>query len=167
MPTHKDGAKALFDLQGQDAGSPLPTAPSRQDDEAFVDQFMYLLTAPYVTWPGWEDIYQSNDNKTTALIQRMAHHREIFASKHCTEFEAMLYISTATLAHPPSPEWGHIYFWLFRRWNPEAAQAIEVDEVRELYPGEKELLARLRAWIFKVQMAHLKGKLQDAKDVAQ
>ena len=60
-------------------GGPEPPTQHRRDSKQdFVDQARYWLTAPYVTWPGYEDIYQSNDNKNKAIIQRLAHYKEIF-----------------------------------------------------------------------------------------
>lgn len=141
-------------LDGQQPLIALPPASRSNDAASFVKQTMYFIAAPYVTWPGEEKIYQANDNKNKALIQRLAHHKEIWETEQCTEFEAMLYISTATLAHPLSHEWFEIYMWLFRRWNPKLADECGFEEVRWTQ-NHQEDLARLRAWIFKVQMAHL------------
>ena len=147
---------------GANGGPEPPTQHRRDSKQDFVDQAMYWLTAPYVTWPGYEDIYQSNDNKNRAIIQRLAHYKEIFETEQCTEFEAMLYISTATLVHPASHDWSQIYFWLFSRWNPEMAKEIAVQPDRpELNSSQKEDLARLRHWIYRTQVNHLKAKEKD------
>ena len=144
---------------GANGGPEPPTQHRRDSKQDFVNQVMYWLTAPYVTWPGYEDIYQSNDNKNKALIQRLAHHKEIVETERCTEFEAMLYISTATLVHPPSHDWSQIYFWLFSHWNRELAKEIDVQPARpELNSSQKEDLARLRHWIYRTQVDHLKAK---------
>ncbi len=144
-------------------------APSvGRDRRDMVDQVMYWLTAPYVIWPGYEDIYQANDNKTKALVERLAHHKEISETRQCTEFEAMLYISTATLVHPPSHDCGQIYLWLFSRWNPEAAREIEAQPDRpELSSSQQEALTGLRRWIYRVQVSHLKRIHGEREDKAQ
>lgn len=51
---------------------------------------MYTLTARYLTWPGYEDIYQGNDNRTKALVHRLGALKEILEQQRCAEFEAML-----------------------------------------------------------------------------
>ena len=84
-----------------------------------------------------------NENRTTARLQRMVHHKEIFENQECSEFEAMLYISTVTLEHPPNHDWDVIYGWLFKRWSPEQAATIfdEYDIPPELneYPQREQL----------------------------
>ena len=46
--------------------------------QEFVDRVMYWLTAPYLSWPGWESIWESNDNKTKAFIRRLVHQKEVW-----------------------------------------------------------------------------------------
>ena len=152
-------APALFDLEPEPPKQETPAPPSRKDDEQFVDQFMYLLTAPYMFYPPWDTVWDANDNKTTAKLHRLIHALEIFDTEQCTEFEAMLYISTATQVAPPSHDWFNIYMWLFNRWNPELAQQNDLIPDRpELNVNQQEDLARLRRWIFSQQLAHLRAK---------
>ena len=133
-----------------------------KEDQTFVDNMMYLLTAPYIVSPGNEYTYEANNNKETALLFRMVKHKEIFENEECTEFEAMLYISTVTLEHPVSHDWYEIYMYLFRRWSPEKAAEIEIEGPDTLtkYPQQEDL-SRLRKWIFKTQMNHLKRQSAD------
>jgi hypothetical protein len=152
-------APALFDLEPESPKQEAPAPSSPKDADQFVDMFMYALTAPYITWPGYQDIYQANDNKNKALVYRLAHLQELFARKECSELEAMLYMSTATLVHPPSHDWFNIYMWLFRRWaTPEQAADVGDDLPEKLSPSQSEDLARLRRWIFKQQMDHIRRK---------
>ena len=124
-------------------------------EEQFVNEMMYLLTAPGIVMPGYEDTLK--DRMADAKLQRLAHHREIFDTRQCTEFEAMLYISTATLVHPPSRDWTDIYSYLFQRWNPDQAEAIKI-EPRELDYSQQEDLRRLRSWIYRTQINHLRRR---------
>lgn len=128
---------------------------------------MYPLTAPYVTWPGYEYLYHSNDNKTKALARRLASYEEIQREKMCTEFEAMMYISTATLVAPPTHEWYRIYMYLFQKEMPQAAEANDLTEVKELDAGEREALDGLRRWIYKTQVLHMKRKAEPAAPEAK
>ncbi len=133
-------------------------ASTKREEHEFVDQVMYWLTAPYVTWPGYEDIYQANGNKDRALVRARACHEKFHREKACTEFEAMLYISTATLVAPPSHAWYTIYMWLFNRCMPEAATANGLDDVKELEGSYRDDLMGLRQWIYKTQLLHIKQK---------
>ena len=123
------------------------------DDQQFVAQMMYLLRAPLVGTPGWVDILK--DRWSDALIQRLARHKDIFAARQCTEYEAMLYLSTASLEAPLPRGWAELCFWLFSRWNPQAAAQNDIPSP-ELDRSQKEDLARLRGWIFTRQMERLK-----------
>ena len=153
----------LFALEPGPPKQETPAPPSRKDTDQFVDQFMYLLTAPYMFYPPWEDVWHANDNKTTAKLHRLMHAKEIFETEQCTEFEAMLYISTVTLSHPPGHDWFNIYMWLFNRWKPELAKEQDLLPDRpELNVNQRDDLARLRQWIFSQQMKHMKAKRKTA-----
>lgn len=140
------------------------TKPPKSDNE-FVHEILYTFMAPGVTMPGYEDLYRPH--KDRAMAQRMAHHLEIFETQRCTEYEAMLYVSTATLMAPPSREWAHIYGWLFDRCYQAIASgathdkkiALGLEDSPPLDSQEQQMLAGLRAWIFKKQMEHMKSKL--------
>ena len=134
------------------------TSQRDRDSEQFVDQMMYLLTAPYITMPGYEDIWGDRGNKHDALLHRLALHREIFDNKECTEFEAMIYISTASLIHPLDRDWADIYFYLFHRWSPEKAKAAGIEPLLELQYPQQDHLRRLRSWIYRTQVNHLRQK---------
>jgi hypothetical protein len=128
-----------------------------REGQAFVDQMMYMVVGPFIGFPGWED--ELRNHKTEILLQRMLHSKEVFETQQSTEFEAMLYVSTASLAHPIGHDWAQIYMWLFKRWQPEAAQKLQIEPDRpELNVNQQEDLARLRRWIFKHQMDHIKRK---------
>lgn len=141
----------------------MTTKPPKSDN-AFVSEILYTFMAPGLTMPGYEDMYAPH--KDRAMAQRMAHHSEIFETRQCTEYEAMLYISTATLAHPVSREWVHIYGLLFDHCyqvissgaTHEQKLALGIEDSPPLDSQERQMLAGLRAWIFKKQMEHLKSK---------
>ena len=136
-----------------------------REGQAFVDQMMYMIVGPLIGYPGWED--ELRNHKTEITVQRMVHHEEVFRDQVCTEFEAMLYLSTASLAQPISHDWGQVYFWLFSRWKPEIAKAQDLLPDRpELNVNQKDDLVGLRRWMFKQQMAHLRAKGRVARAVA-
>ena len=128
-----------------------------KEGEEFAQLFVHILRAPIVGWPGWVETL--GDQWDKVLIQRLAHHQD-FVEGMCTEYEAMLYISTATLVAPPSHNWFNIYMWLFNRYMPEAAKANDLVGPARLEGSDAEDLKRLRQWIFKSQALHLKRKEQ-------
>ncbi|MFH1141303.1 MAG: hypothetical protein V1724_06535 [Chloroflexota bacterium] len=144
--------------QGPPTKKPRSKSPEKESEE-FAQLFVHILRAPIVGMPGWVDTLQDQWDKV--LIQRLAHHQD-FVEKMCTEYEAMLYISTATLVAPPSHNWFNIYMWLFNRCMPEAEKAMIPTgrDPAELEASEAEDLKRLRRWIFKSQALHLKRKEQ-------
>ena len=142
-----------------------------RETEQFVDHMMYLLTAPWITWPQQESIYDHNENRSLGKLARLAHSKEIFENQECTEFEAMLYISTSTLEHPPGHDLYVVYGWLFKRYKPEQGAEIfpeGYDIPPDLNTQQEELLSKVRRWIYRTQMNHLKKQLdadQPAVDV--
>jgi hypothetical protein len=122
---------------------------------------MYGWTAPFLSWPGWESIWENNDNKNRAFIRRLAEHKEIWETHQATEFEAMIYLSTATLSFPPSHHWTQVYMYLFRRWyGAKEADETGITGPDELDSTAKDMLSHLRNWIFRQQLNHMKAKLR-------
>ena len=135
-----------------------PRRSQRREEEQFVDQFMYPLTGPHLAYPGYEDTLPRRDEITQ---QRLLHGKEIFEEEMATEFEAMLYLSTASLSAPMTHDWFAIYMWLFNRWKPEAAEDMDIG-VEVLDRNQVEELNRFRRWIYRTQMNHLKAQNQAA-----
>ena len=135
------------------------TSRGSQQKEAkdFVDSILYCLMAPLVLWPGYEDSFK--DRWSDVLLHRLAPgaNARNYEKGLCSEFEAMLYVSTATLNAPPSERWTRIYFWLFNKWNPQAAIDNDIPP-QELGLNEKGDLDLLRRWIFKTQINRLKER---------
>lgn len=153
-------------MSKQQSLSGLPAPGERQGEERFVKSIMYTFYAPLVLYPGWEDSFKDKWLEVTA--HRMKHQAEIFEEQVCTELEAMLYISSATLVAPPSHDWFQIYMWLFHRWKPEMAEQMDLKpDHPELDMNQKEDLARLRSWIFRKQQEHLRQKMKGEKVLAK
>jgi hypothetical protein len=155
----------LFSLEPESPKQEAPAPSSPKDADQFVDQFMYALTAPYIGWPGWgDDPAFWEPHKTRVTMERLLHHQEIHRDKVASEYETMLYLSSATLSAPPTHDWYCIYAWLFRRWHPEQGAEIFNDhEGEKLNVNQQEDLARLRAWIFRIQMNYMEAKMKGAR----
>lgn len=139
--------------------------PRDRKGEIFADRMMYLLTAAYMSWPGQTQIWEHNDNRNTALMRRFAHQKEIFETEQCTQFEAMIYISTSTLENRPGHDLASVYFWLFRQELADQADEVLGDSGRaDLEGPQLEILVTLRRWIFKTQMNRIKLAAKEERD---
>ena len=115
----------------------------------------YALKAPIVVDPRWNIVPEKL--KDMALPLRILHSLDCIKEQKATEFEALIYLHTASMSQPLSDEWARIYMWLFWKYFPEKAKRINVPEVT-LGSYEKHLLNQLRYRIFKTQMKHIRGK---------
>ena len=137
------------------------TREERENEKFVTHHLMYLLTAPTVGMPKWGDILSMHKQEIT--IQRLARQEEIFEAQECTEFEAMLYISTASPESPLNHDWTEVYMYLLRRWSPEKARAADIEGPDKLNKyRQQENLTRLRKWIYRTQMNHLQSQLREA-----
>ena len=104
------------------------------------------MFAPIVVFRGFEDLV-TEEMKTKITIKRLADP----LSDTATDYEAMIYLHTASLAVPFSKDWYNIYTYLFSKHYPEQAKRIGVhrDKLTEL---EKKKLEDLKKRIYKQQM---------------
>lgn len=129
-------------------------------EREFVEHFMYVFKAPVITWPGYEDL--AKDHKDRIMTYRLAGVKDI-QDKKATDYEAMLYISTASFVSPLSHEWVKLYTQLFRRYyGAENSDAIGITE-EKVYDNELHQLDRLKSWLYQKQMGHLKPLLREEK----
>ena len=146
----------LFDSPPFDQSLSLDRSiPASKEPDQLVDQVMYALTGPLVGFPGWEDLLREHKDRIT--MYRLAHLPRIFKDKMATEFEAMLYISTASLVHLITDDWANIYGALFCKHFPQNAKEVW-GEPPEIDPNQREDLDKLRRWLFRTQIAHLRRK---------
>lgn len=109
-------------------------------------KYIGRIFSPIVVFSGCEDLV-TEEMKTKITMERMA----TPLSDTATDYEAMVYLHTASLAVPFSREWYNIYTYLFSRHYPEKAGAIGVyrDKITEL---ENRKLTDLKRWIYRQQM---------------
>jgi hypothetical protein len=77
-------------------------------------------------------------------------------SETATDYEAMVYLHTASLATPLSREMTNVYSYLFSKYHTGQAKKIDVymDKITET---EERELSRLKKWIFQKQMKSKQG----------
>jgi len=137
-----------------------PEGQVRAWAEEAVAHLSHALEAPLIGWPGWTDVLERH--RSVALGHRLKD-TEGFREGMATEFEAMLYLSTASMAAPLGHHEAHVYMALFTRFLPEWAKEASIAYDAPLDLVEKELLDRLRRWIYRAQKDHLRSKARAAK----
>lgn len=110
-------------------------------------KYIRRIFAPIVVFTGCEDIV-TEEMKTKITIERFASP----LSETATDYEAMVYLHTASLAVPFSREWYNIYAFLFSKYHPEQAKLIGVYR-ENITDTEKRELEKFKKWIYKQQMA--------------
>ena len=156
----------MFDVIEQlptapDAPDGVPVAPDRKGPDWVVDSIMYCLTAPFIGYTGWEDVVSRH--KDRIILTRLGHGLVIAETQQATEFETMLYLSSASLTAPMQSHWVDIYLHLFLRCFP-GELATGTFLATELNPDQVADLARLRRWIYNTQIEHLKAKWMAGKE---
>jgi hypothetical protein len=101
--------------------------------------------APIIAYQGWEDIV-TEDMKNRIQMERLANP----SSETATDYEAMIYLHTASLATPLSREMQNIYSFLFSKYHLEQAKQIGVYTDKITEQEQRELL-KLKKWICQKQ----------------
>ena len=155
----------MFDVTEQLATAPdgVSHAPDRKGPDWVVDSILYCLLSPFIGYPGWEDVV--SQHKDRIILTRLGHGLEIAETQQATEFETMLYLSSASLAAPMSHDWAEIYFHVFHRCYPNQAAAEDIPN-RELQDDQAADLTRMRRWLYRTQVNHMKAK-EKSQDAAQ
>ena len=110
-----------------------------------LEKYIKKLFAPIIVFDGFEDIVTAK-----IIIRVMKERLSNLLSETATDYEAMIYLHTASLAAPLPEEWRNIYEYLFSKYHPEEAKKIGVyrDKLNEL---EVRKLDDLKKWIYKRQ----------------
>ena len=124
------------------------------EDKRLVDRkFKRLakaLTSPIIAFRGGEG-YVTEDMVFKVRIYRLKALMESRELKdEATDYEAMVYLSTASLCQPLSRVWLNIYFHLFSKFYPEQAKEIGINP-HTLNIQEVTELKRLKEWLFNQQ----------------
>ena len=130
-------------------------------EKDFINYIMYSLTAPCIYMPTWEPpINVLEKRKIHLLVETTCFDKEV-----CTDYDAMIYISTVSLNNPLSYHWGNIYRHLSMKYYGDMDPPdVEKDYDRELDGYEKQLLLELKQWIFKKQIEHIRSNAKEGPD---
>lgn len=129
---------------------------SVEDEKKAVDMIENLIKAfmnPIVGHPMWADTI-TEEQKARIKIERLKQIKEANGAKisEGTEYEALVYVMTVSLAQPLTHHWYNIYCYLFRKFYPEQAnQIFDEHEGIKLDSCEQTELIGLRRWLWKTQ----------------
>jgi hypothetical protein len=128
-------------------------------EDIFVDALMYNLTAPVITATGEPDRQLIETHKSNITLHRLSENikLELLNRKECTDYEAMLYLSTLSLVGPISHDAYRVYMYLAGKYLPGAKDMLK-DAAEGLEPSEQQTLTQLKKKIFADQMKQLKAR---------
>jgi len=123
--------------------------PKRAGASKFLDTFAKTFTRPIIGHPGWVSSI-TPEQKARIKIERLKQISQVKGQKieMATDYEAMIYLSTASLSAPLSRSGQRIYFHLFKKFYPEKSEFIPEYEAKLDIQSKPELL-RLKRWLYK------------------
>lgn len=130
----------------------------KSEKDEFIDHMTYIFSAPIIQHPMWPIPDKIKDEAT---LYRLAEVQTI-KNKMATGWEVMGYLSTQSLVGPLDHHWYQIYMYLFRKYMPEQAKMIDIEEI-ELGIMEQQMLERIQRWMFKQQCDHIKVKIKESE----
>lgn len=142
----------------------IPKKPSKRKEKQFADKFVYLLTSPCLYMPMWEPHKEMLDKRRIYLLAEP----DCYDKKESTDYDALIYVQTASMNFPLDTEWYNIFMWLFMRYYGDITPPEWKEEhKKELDICEKQSLIRLKQWIFKKQIEDIKTKEKKNKKVEE
>lgn len=107
-----------------------------------------IFVRPVIGHRGWEKSI-TPEMKQRITIERL---KQVKQSKgrieEATDYEAMVYLSTASLSFPLSRMWGRIYFHLFKKFYPDKSDFVPEHDAHLDIQAEQEL-KNLKRWLLK------------------
>lgn len=131
---------------------------SKLEEKRFIDSIMYMLRAPILTFPRYEDMI-TTENRIRVELERMKKLDVIMQTKQATDFEVVLYLSTCSYIAPLPRAFAKIFQHCFIKyfdWHDIYDSESDRDYYCNLFEEEQYDLAKLKAWIFKRQMEAMK-----------
>lgn len=140
-------------------GGLVPSKEEKNLMEGYAGRLAFCFSAPIIAHPSWASII-TQAQKSKATTYRLAKLMKGNLNEEATDFEAMLWLSTASLDAPLDRNAFNIYAYLFRKCMPEQANEIFDDHEGVFLDKhmEEPLLRELKTKIYKSQKEQLKKK---------
>ena len=103
------------------------------------------------------------DMKEKTTIHRLAGIKEI-DNQRCTDYEAMLYMHTASLVNSFSHTWYKLYMHTFSQFYDINQILDKGEKLEKIYDNEMDDLNHLKSWIYKKQIDSIKPYLMKKGD---
>lgn len=156
--------KPLFSVRGEKMsrqitlrGSPVPTNQEKRKFEEGANRMVFALMAPIITCPG-EETFVTGEMKSKITVHRLA---AIMKDEddQATDYEAMVYMGSASLEFPLDQDGFNVYAFLFRKFYPEQAKEIfsEHEGIKLDYTAS-DLLNGLKRFIYTTQKREMKAR---------
>ena len=130
----------------------------KNEEKRFGLELGYTIGCPVICFVGYED-HVTEKQREQYRLEAMLHIREVFEKEEAPDYHAMIYLSHFSLVKPMGRTFTNIYLQLGRKYFKELAEDKTITStVHELEDIEKEELSKLKKWIFKKQIEHLKSK---------
>lgn len=116
----------------------------------FMQLFEALMERPIIGHTAWADTI-TTEQKARIKVERLKQISEANGQKidAATDYEAMVYLSTASLSAPLSSMWTRIYMYLFKKFYPEKSDFIPDYEAKLHDYTDMPQLIRLKRWLYK------------------
>lgn len=131
--------------------------PSTSTEDKYPELMAHAVLAPVVANPLSMDTVE-NQHVQKARVYRLAKLAKGDFEEIATDFEAMIYLMTQSMAAPFTDRWYRIYFYLFRKEFPKAEGVLHENDGRSLDNMEETSLRNLKLWIYRKQKEAMKEK---------
>ncbi len=133
----------------------------KREEKIFYDTFWYALQAPFVFPNKWGDFPKSTLEQ--AKLYRLAEAVNLFDSKMCSDFEAMMYLSCVSHDAPLARQYYKMCMFCVKKYyglekiNPDNDENLKwLDRDTILDESEQYEFNKLKSDIFKRQMGAMK-----------
>lgn len=127
------------------------TVEQRKIGEKMFDQLAEAFFRPVIGHQAWASII-TKEQKGRITIERLKQISRLKGKKieRATDYEALIYLHTASLATPLGHHWSKIFFYLFKKFYPDKSDFISEYEA-EIDEYCRQELEGLKRWIFRRQ----------------
>ncbi len=130
----------------------------KDEEKKFELEFHYMLSCPIITMVGYEDDL-NKDMKDKYITEAMLNVLETFKKEEAPDYHVCIYLSQVSLVKPLGRSFTNIYINLMKKQFKGIKDDKSISDV-DLDKNEIEELSKLKKWIFKKQIEHIKSKIK-------
>jgi hypothetical protein len=130
----------------------------KNEEKQFKIEMMYTINCPIITMVGFEDDL-SKDMKSKYTVEAMLNVLETFKKEEAPDYHVCIYLSQVSLTKPLGRSFTNIYLHLMQKQFKQLKDDKTITSIPKLDEYETDELVKLKKWIFKKQIEHIKTKL--------